>query len=75
MCGTSWKQQEIIIVDNVEEFPGHIACSSLSKSEIVVPVLKNGIVVAVLDIDSDELAQFDETDATYLEQIVSLLKF
>lgn len=75
VCGTSWKQQEIIIVDNVEEFPGHIACSSLSKSEIVVPVLKNGIVVAVLDIDSDELAQFDETDATYLEQIVSLLKF
>ena len=75
VCGTSWKQQEIIIVDNVEEFPGHIACSSLSKSEIVVPVLKNGIVVAVLDIDSDELAQFDETDATYLEQIVGLIKF
>lgn len=75
VCGTSWKQQEIIIVDNVEEFPGHIACSSLSKSEIVVPVLKNGIVVAVLDIDSDELAQFDETDAAYLEQIVGLLKF
>ncbi|POY34855.1 diguanylate cyclase [Solitalea longa] len=75
VCGSSWKQQEIIIVDNVDEYPGHIACSSLSKSEIVVPVLKNGIVVAVLDIDSDELAQFDETDAHFLEQIVTLLKF
>ncbi|MCO4291315.1 GAF domain-containing protein [Solitalea sp. MAHUQ-68] len=75
VCGASWKQQEIIIVENVDEFPGHIACSSLSKSEIVVPVLKNGIVVAVLDIDSDQLAQFDETDAYYLEQIMALLKF
>ncbi|UKJ06355.1 GAF domain-containing protein [Solitalea lacus] len=75
VCGTAWKQQEIIIVDNVDEFPGHIACSSLSKSEIVVPVRKNGIIVAVLDIDSDEQAQFDETDARFLEQIVKLINF
>lgn len=75
VCGTSWKEKKTLIVPDVNQFPGHIACSSLSKSEIVVPVLKNGIVKAVLDVDSDMLNSFDETDALYLEKIVSLLNF
>ena len=73
VCGTAWKQREIIVVPDVEQFPGHIACSSLSRSEIVVPVFdKAGEVVAVLDIDSKELATFDDTDREYLEKIVNL---
>ena len=60
---------------DVEKFPGHIACSSLSKSEIVVPIIRNGEVMGVLDVDSDELDEFDETDQRYLEQIVSLIVF
>lgn len=75
VCGTSWERKETIIVPDVDLFPGHIACSSLSKSEIVVPVFKDNEVVAVLDVDSDELASFDETDAQYLKQIIDLLKF
>ena len=75
VCGSAWQQQKTLIVPNVDEFPGHIACSSLSKSEIVIPVFNNGEVVAVLDVDSEFLNQFDETDAQYLEQIVSLIKF
>ena len=70
VCGTAWKEQRTIIVPDVEQFPGHIACSSLSRSEIVVPVFsKGGEVVAVLDIDSKELATFDDIDQRYLEEI------
>jgi L-methionine (R)-S-oxide reductase len=73
VCGSSWEQAKTLIVPDVEKFPGHIACSSLSKSEIVVPLFLNGAVVGVLDVDSSELDQFDNTDATYLEQIVGFL--
>jgi GAF domain-containing protein len=75
VCGTSWAEAKTIIVEDVEKFPGHIACSSLSKSEIVIPAFKNGNVIAVLDVDSEDLNHFDETDARYLEQIVKLLAF
>jgi len=75
VCGAAWQQEKTLIVPNVDEFPGHIACSSLSQSEIVVPVFYDGKVIAVLDADSDALAQFDETDARYLEQIVKLVNF
>ncbi|GAA4308951.1 GAF domain-containing protein [Mucilaginibacter gynuensis] len=75
VCGASWAQAKTLVVPDVEEFPGHIACSSLSRSEVVVPIFHNNEVVAVLDVDSEELAQFDETDAKYLEQIVALVKF
>jgi len=71
VCGTSWREQRTIVVPDVEEFPGHIACSSESRSEIVVPVWQNGRITAVLDIDSDQLDNFDEIDAKYLEEIVS----
>ncbi len=76
VCGTSWQKKEIIIVEDVEKFPGHIACSSLSKSEIVLPLFdaqKN--VIAVFDVDSDELNSFDKTDELYLNKIINLLKF
>ncbi len=73
VCGTSWEKAETLIVPDVEKFPGHIACSSLSRSEIVVPLVKNGEVRGVLDVDSELLDQFDETDKKYLEQIVELL--
>lgn len=73
VCGTSWKLGESIVVPDVELFPGHIACSSLSRSEIVVPLIKDGGVVGVLDIDSKELACFDETDRIWLEKIATLL--
>jgi len=73
VCGTAWKEEQSIIVPDVEQFPGHIACSSLSRSEIVVPVKQNGTVIAVLDVDSDRLDQFDEVDRHYLEKIVALL--
>ncbi|MBD0288943.1 MAG: GAF domain-containing protein [Flavisolibacter sp.] len=75
VCGTSWAQAKTLIVPDVEKFPGHIACSSLSRSEIVVPVIRNNYVVGVLDIDSTELDQFDETDQRYLEEIVALIPF
>jgi L-methionine (R)-S-oxide reductase len=75
VCGAAWQQAKTLIVPDVETFPGHITCSSLSRSEIVVPVFYNGKVVAVLDMDSEELDQFDETDAQYLEQIVKLVNF
>lgn len=75
VCGTSWQKQETIIVSDVEQFPGHIACSSLSKSEIVVPLFKENEVVGVLDVDSESLNHFDETDAQYLEKIVGLIKY
>lgn len=74
VCGTAWKEQQTVVVPDVEQFPGHIACSSLSRSEIVVPVFsKSGEVVAVLDIDSKELATFDDIDQQYLEGICSML--
>lgn len=73
VCGTAWQRGETIIVGNVHEFPGHIACSSESKSEIVVPVIHNGKVTAVLDIDSEHLNTFDSTDQQFLEQIVKLI--
>jgi L-methionine (R)-S-oxide reductase len=69
VCGTSWEQKQTIIVPDVDAFPGHIACSSASKSEIVVPVLKNGKVVAVLDADSEFPDHYNETDQLYLEQL------
>lgn len=71
VCGTAWEKDETIVVDDVEKFPGHIACSSLSRSEIVVPVHDgDGNVVGVLDVDSPQLGTFDHTDKTYMEQIV-----
>ena len=73
VCGTAWKEQRTQVVPDVELFPGHIACSSASKSEIVVPLLKDGKVTAVLDIDSEHLATFDETDKMWLERIVEKL--
>ena len=75
VCGTSWQKAATLIVPDVEQFPGHIACSSLSKSEIVVPVMRGGKVVAVLDVDSAELDQFDTSDQQYLEEIVELINF
>ena len=69
VCGTAWQQNKTLIVPNVHEFPGHIACSSESKSEIVVPIRQNGEVIAVLDIDSKDYNSFDEIDKNYLEQI------
>lgn len=73
VCGTSWERKQTVIVADVDLFPGHIACSSLSRSEIVVPVLRGKDVYAVLDIDSKELSTFDETDKEWLEKITSLL--
>ena len=69
VCGTCWKEKKVLIVPNVDEFPGHIACSSDSKSEIVLPVFAGGEVVLVLDVDSDKLNDFDETDMKYLSEV------
>ena len=69
VCGTAWLEKKVLVVDDVEEFPGHIACSSLSKSEIVVPIYKNNTVIGVLDVDSDELATFDAIDEKYLTDL------
>jgi GAF domain-containing protein len=74
VCGTAWERRQTIVVPDVEQFPGHIACSSLSRSEIVVPVIsQTDEVVAVLDIDSKELSTFDDTDCQYLEAVCSLI--
>ena len=73
VCGAAWERSATIIVDDVEKFPGHIACSSLSKSEIVIPVFKEGKIMGVLDVDSSDLAAFDATDQVYLEKIVALI--
>lgn len=73
VCGSSWASGQTIIVPDVEKFPGHIACSSISKSEIVVPIVRNSVVIGVLDVDSSEYNQFDEIDQSYLEQIVNLI--
>jgi len=73
VCGTAWKEKRTLVVEDVSKFKGHIACSSASKSEVVVPIIKNGEATAVLDIDSEYLATFDETDKTWLEKIAGLL--
>lgn len=73
VCGSSWKSRETIVVPDVHQFPGHIACSSFSQSEIVVPIFRNDEVYAVLDIDSKELSTFDQSDKIWLEKIVALL--
>ena len=75
VCGTSWQRRETLVVPDVEQFPGHIACSSLSRSEIVVPIRKEDAIVAVLDIDSEHLATFDDVDRVWLERMVLLLKW
>ena len=75
VCGTSWAKSETLIVPDVEKFPGHIACSSLSKSEIVLPVFKNKEVIGVLDVDSELPDHFDATDKKYLEEIISFISF
>lgn len=75
VCGTAWKEQRTLIVPDVEQFPGHIACSSLSRSEIVVPVFsRSGDMIAVLDIDSKEIATFDNIDQQYLEEICKMME-
>jgi GAF domain-containing protein len=75
VCGTAWEKSETIIVTDVEKFPGHIACSSLSKSEIVLPLIYLKNVVGVLDVDSAELNSFDDVDAKYLQQIIDLINY
>jgi L-methionine (R)-S-oxide reductase len=74
VCGASWKEKKTIVVPNVDEFPGHIACSSASKSEIVLPAFKNGNVALVLDVDSDQLNDFDNDDAMALEKVMRLVE-
>lgn len=73
VCGTAWESKATIVVEDVEQFPGHIACSSLSKSEIVVPLFKDGTVIGVLDVDSESLNSFDSIDAEYLEELCGWL--
>ena len=73
VCGTAWKEGKTLVVKDVEEFPGHIACSSLSRSEIVVPIFKASKIIGVLDIDSKEIATFDNTDKDYLEKAMKIL--
>jgi len=75
VCGVSWQKAETLIVPDVDEFPGHIACSSLSRSEIVIPLFHNSEVIGVLDVDSEELAKFDDIDAKYLKKVVELIHF
>ena len=73
VCGTAWKERRTVVVPDVEQFPGHIACSAASRSEIVVPVVRNGEITAVLDIDSVRLDTFDQTDAEFLNRMVEML--
>lgn len=73
VCGSSWAQNKTLIVPDVDEFPGHIACASASKSEIVLPLVQDGKVIGVLDVDSEFIDHFDETDQVYLEQVISIL--
>ncbi|HWD88163.1 MAG TPA: GAF domain-containing protein [Mucilaginibacter sp.] len=75
VCGAAWEQCKTLIVPDVEAFPGHIACSSVSRSEIVIPIFRNGLVAGVLDVDSEHLDHFDYTDSIYLDQIVKLIRF
>lgn len=73
VCGSSWEKKETVIVANVDEFPGHIACASVSKSEIVLPLIKDGVVIGVLDVDSEHLNHFDYLDKSYLEQVIQII--
>lgn len=73
VCGSAWEKGEAIVVDDINQFPGHIACSPFSRSEIVVPMIKDGVVCAVLDVDSEHLAYFDDTDKKYLEAICGFI--
>ena len=73
VCGSAWEQKKSLLVPNVEEFPGHIACSSLSKSEVVIPIRKNDLIIGVLDVDSDVLNDFDDVDVKYLEKLCDWL--
>ena len=73
VCGAAWEQGATLIVPDVDAFPGHIACSSISRSEIVIPIFHNNAVAGVLDVDSEHFSQFDQTDAEYLEQIIKLI--
>lgn len=73
VCGAAWEQKKSLLVPNVEEFPGHIACSSLSQSEVVIPIRKNDLIIGVLDVDSDTLNDFDEVDVLYLEKLCDWL--
>lgn len=75
VCGSSWAEAKTLIVPDVDQFPGHIACSSLSKSEIVIPIIRCGEVIGVLDVDSADYNTYDETDQKYLEEIVAMIKF
>jgi L-methionine (R)-S-oxide reductase len=75
VCGAAWQKATTLIVPDVEKFPGHIACSSLSKSEIVIPLIKDGVVWGVLDVDSNSLAEFDEVDEKYLKDVLKTLSF
>lgn len=74
VCGSAWQEGKTFLVPNVDEFPGHIACNSASKSEIVIPVFKGGIVAMVLDVDSDKLDDFDSVDQEYLERLIKILE-
>jgi len=74
VCGKAWAEERTIIVPDVEKFPGHIACSSLSRSEIVLPIIRNGQFLGVLDVDSTNLDEFDETDARYLREVTELIQ-
>lgn len=73
VCGTSWSTKSVVLVPDVEQFPGHIACSAASRSEIVVPLIKNGVVIGVLDVDSDKLNDFDQTDEFFLTKLCTWL--
>ena len=73
VCGTSWVKSETVIVPDVDLFPGHIACSSLSRSEIVVPIIKDNVVIGVLDVDSEFVSHFDETDGIYLQEVCKMM--
>lgn len=75
VCGAAWEKSETILVPNVDEFPGHIACSSLSKSEVVIPLISSGKVWAVLDVDSDRLDDFSPEDAYYLNKVIEMIPF
>lgn len=74
VCGTAWQKKETLVVEDVNTFPGHIACSADSRSEIVVPIIKDNEVIAVLDVDSEQYAYFDDTDKRYLEKIATFLR-
>ena len=75
VCGKAWEDEKVYVIPDVDNFPGHIACSSLSKSEIVLPIIRNGIVIGVFDVDSEYLNHFDEVDSKYLNEILDVVDF